>query len=307
MSEKFRWLGRSSDGEEVILRRFRGDFAVPQDEPEPAIRDLFDAKQSSFLTSDQERRLAVVDVETTGLSWERDAIIEIGLREVVVDAKSGRLLRVGEHYQGFADPGRPIPPEITRLTGITDADVAGKVIDWAAVGQIIGRAHLVVAHNASFDRPFIELKVPEARKVIWGCSLDQVDWAAHGFPARKLEILAIFHGFFVDAHRALEDVDALIHLLSFPTPETENAYFHELVERANTPMVHVIASNSPFESKDVLRARGYYWDSRNRYWHRKLPADKTETEVDWLKESVYRGSFRGEVREIPLSRNFSAG
>jgi DNA polymerase-3 subunit epsilon len=52
-------------------------------------------------------------------------------------------------------PGRPIPPEVTALTGITDAAVRGRRIDDARVAALAASASLVVAHNAAFDRPFL--------------------------------------------------------------------------------------------------------------------------------------------------------
>ena len=54
------------------------------------------------------------DLETTGLDPTRDAIIEIG-------AVRFRGDRVEDEWSELINPGRPIPPAIVQLTGITDS------------------------------------------------------------------------------------------------------------------------------------------------------------------------------------------
>ena len=64
------------------------------------------------------RTYVAVDVETTGLDSYRDEIIEVAA--IVFDEES-----VLEEWSSLVDPGRDIPPFITRLTGITQEMVAG--------------------------------------------------------------------------------------------------------------------------------------------------------------------------------------
>jgi DNA polymerase III subunit epsilon len=94
---------------------------------------------------------AVVDLETTGLSPERDRITEIG----VVKVRGGDVL--GE-FQCLVSPGVPIPLTVTRLTGITDALVADRPPIEAALPALLEflRGTTLVAHNASFDVSFLQ-------------------------------------------------------------------------------------------------------------------------------------------------------
>jgi DNA polymerase-3 subunit alpha (Gram-positive type) len=90
------------------------------------------------------------DIETTGLSDENDRITEIG----AVVFKDGV---VGEKFQTFVNPGMPIPPNIQRLTGITDRDVFDAPDEAEAVTaflKFVGDRPLC-AHNADFDVGFI--------------------------------------------------------------------------------------------------------------------------------------------------------
>ena len=65
-----------------------------------------------------EEDIVVLDTETTGLSFKDCELIEISAARL-----SGR--EAVDRFETFVDPGRPIPPEIQRLTGIRDIDVAG--------------------------------------------------------------------------------------------------------------------------------------------------------------------------------------
>ena len=90
------------------------------------------------------------DIETTGLSDETDRITEIG----AVVFSGGEP---GERFQTFVDPGMPIPPEIQKLTGITDAMVAGAPSEAEAVASLLDFVgdRPLCAHNADFDIGFI--------------------------------------------------------------------------------------------------------------------------------------------------------
>lgn len=156
-----------------------------------------------------------VDVETTGLDAETDEIIEIAVVTFIY-ALDGRIIDVGEPFQSFRDPGRPIPPEVVALTGITDAMVADQTIDLMTLEGMVTPAALVIAHNAAFDRRFIERLCPAFAGKPWACSMTEVDWVAEGFEGLKLAYLAMGAGFFYDRHRAANDCLAAIELLATP-------------------------------------------------------------------------------------------
>ena len=90
----------------------------------------------------------IFDTETTGLDPARDEIVQIG----AVRALNGRLVE-GETFETLVDPGRPIPAVASRVHGITDAMVAGKLSPRTAVVafEFYARGETLVAHNAPFD------------------------------------------------------------------------------------------------------------------------------------------------------------
>jgi hypothetical protein len=160
-------------------------------------------------------RLAIVDVETTGLQ-RTDPVIEIAVQVYEFDPPTGRLGPLVGQYVSLHDPGRPIPARITELTGITSAMVAGHAINKKELLALLKGVTLVVAHNASFDRPRVEAIVGRKR-IKWLCSSRGVDWRGRGHPNAKLATLRDAYKIQTQAHRALGDVEAVAALLRQPT------------------------------------------------------------------------------------------
>ncbi len=161
---------------------------------------------------------AVVDVETTGTNPDRDKIIEFGICLFEYDRQNGRIYKVLGSWEWFEDPGFSIPPEITNITGITDEMVAGQSIDDAMVKDLLGRAVLVIAHNASFDRRFLERRLPAFATKHWACSHSDIDWKAEDVRSSALEFIAYALGFFTTdiAPRAIVGPHSMCWHSGFP-------------------------------------------------------------------------------------------
>lgn len=96
------------------------------------------------------RTYVALDLETTGLDAERDAIIEIG----AVKFQSDEVL---DTFSTFIDPGRPIPQQITELTSISNEDVAGAPSLHSVLPRLtrfVGQCP-VVGHSVGFDIGFL--------------------------------------------------------------------------------------------------------------------------------------------------------
>ena len=232
----------------------------------------------------------VLDTETTGLSSQDDQVIELGMIAFEFDPVLGTVHSVREVFDELEDPGRPIPPETTQVHHITDAMVQGKRINDAAVEKIIADASVIIAHNASFDRPFVEKRWPVFKDKQWVCSIKDIDWKSEGVGSAKLEYLLQTQGVFYEAHRAETDCWALLELLNAVLPQSQQPALLKLLESLNQPQVRLYATGSPFDSKDLLKARGYRWAPEIKCWHRQLGGDKAlQEELSWLKNRVYQG------------------
>jgi DNA polymerase-3 subunit epsilon len=253
-------------------------------------------------------KVLILDTETTGLDSSKDRLIELALILVDVDKATGLPLQVQEVFDELEDPGRPIPAEATRVTGITDAMVAGKRLNEERVAELMAGVDLVIAHNARFDRGFMENRLPAFAKLPWACSVAEIDWQAQGRGSAKLEFLAHELGFFYDAHRAEMDCHALLAVLAAPLPNTGETGLARLLAAAQATSYRVQATGSPFSSKDALRARGYRWDAERKVWHTQVgnPA-ALEAECEWLKKDVYGGrSARIDIERQTALERFSS-
>ena len=250
--------------------------------------------------NDNAVKVCFLDLETTGLNKDTCKIIEFAGKVTAIDKSNGALLGIVDEYESFNDPEESIEPEITRITGITDDIVAGHSIDWESVSRVLNQADIIVAHNASFDRSFMDRYLPLSQDKVWVCSVSDINWPERGFGARGQEILCIWHGFYYESHRAMSDVDALIHLVTHEAEESDNAAL-ELIVNAAKPTYKIAALNSPFETKDILKSRRYRWDPQNRYWWKNLVLDEIDTEKEWMADNIYNGHFQGRVDEIGLT------
>ena len=170
----------------------------------------------------REATFCVLDLETTGGSRNDDMITEIG----VVKVRGGECLGT---FHTLVNPGRAIPPQITVLTGLTDAVVHNAPRIETVLGSLIdflGDA-VFVAHNASFDLGFVRAALARDDRNDYRPTV--VDTAALArrllrdeVPNCKLSTLAsrlrLDH---TPAHRALDDALATTDLL------------HLLIERAS--------------------------------------------------------------------------
>lgn len=149
--------------------------------------------------------VVVLDTETTGLSHRENELIEIAAARL-------RGREIVDRFDTFVKPSGLIPAEITELTSITNVDVAhapsaeGAV---AALTEFVGGAP-VIAHNAAFDRGFIEA-VSGGSEVsdIWIDSLALSRIALPRLSSHKLASMAELFGCASVSHRANADVEAL--------------------------------------------------------------------------------------------------
>jgi DNA polymerase-3 subunit epsilon len=159
----------------------------------------------------------VLDLETTGGNRSEDMITEIG----VVKVRGGECLGT---FHTLVNPGRAIPPQITVLTGLTDAVVHRAPRIETVLGSLmdfLGDA-VFVAHNASFDLGFVRAALGrDDRNEYHPVVVDTATLARRllrdEVPNCKLSTLASrFRLDHTPNHRALDDALAttdLLHLL----------------------------------------------------------------------------------------------
>lgn len=255
--------------------------------------------------------LLVLDTETTGLDSTRERIIELGMLRLRVDRITGIPMGPVQVFDGLEDPGKPIPPEVVAITGITDDKVRGQRLDEQRIADLLDGVELVIAHNAGFDRPFVEGRLPAFAQMDWACSFAEVDWKTRGRTSSKLENLAHAVGLFYDAHRADVDCHALLAVLAQDGDSADaETPLQELLTSASRTSYRVHANRSPFEAKDLLKTRGYRWNAEQKVWSTSVSSeDALAAEQQWLAAHVYgpRGGSIGVEALDARSRYSSRG
>jgi DNA polymerase III subunit epsilon len=240
----------------------------------------------------------ILDTETTGMNSLSDKVIELGMIAFEYDPQLGQIIHVDQVFDQLEDPGFPIPPESIAIHHITDEMVKGHRIHDQEVIDALQGVSLVIAHNAAFDRPFVENRWPIFAQLPWACSIKDIDWRFNSFGSAKLEYLAMTQGIFYEAHRAETDCWALLEVLNMVLPKTKQSAIQTLFESSTLPQSKVYATASPFETKDVLKARGYRWSADIKCWSKVVSSsEKLKDELLWLKHHVY-GQRKGAKVEI---------
>ncbi|MEV6348817.1 DEDD exonuclease domain-containing protein [Actinoplanes sp. NPDC051851] len=178
----------------------------------------------------------VLDLETTGGAPDGGGITEIG----AVKVRGGA--RLGE-FGTLVNPGEPLPPFITVLTGITEAMLRPAPPIETVLPSLLEflRGAVLVAHNAPYDVGFLKAACARhgypwpAPRVLDTAALARRALTRDEVPNRKLGTLAqFFHAEVSPNHRALDDARATVDVL------------HGLIERLGSFKIHTLGDAIEF-------------------------------------------------------------
>ncbi len=169
----------------------------------------------------KKRIYAVIDLETTGGLAKRDRITEVGI--VLYDGKE-----IIDQFESLVNPERSIPPEITRITGITNDMVAEAPKFYEIAKRIVEMTDgtIFVAHNVRFDYSFLKEEFARLGYTFTKRQLCTVRMSRKAFPGLKsysLGNLIKHFGIEVSSrHRALDDAYAASVVLSHILTSDDN-------------------------------------------------------------------------------------
>lgn len=270
----------------------------------PSVITGFNEKPDGFRPT---TLVALLDTETTGLDTSKDEVIELGYLIIEIDDE-GRFYDVVKRFNQLQQPSTPLSPEITEVTGLTDEDLEGHSINWSEVESDLDNVSLIVAHNAGFDRKIMERYSQVSKNRLWGCSVNDIDWKALGQKNRSQEWLVYaIGGCYYDAHRALDDVNALSLLLSRTPDESDRPIFYELLQRSQQDLCIIKATGSHFDEKDALKAIGYRWNTQERVWYKEVLASEFESDKEAIKQQLMQAapSCKPTMGRVPAIRRYA--
>ena len=195
-------------------------------------RKLFMAQLDSLFAKYD--KLFLFDTETTGLDYARDEIIEFAA--VTLERKNGQVV-VTEEYDELItlSPGSSVPPEIVKLTGITDMDIVSRGISKAQVCQDIARMiagnTLLLAYNAHFDLSFLFYLLLRNGNPTILKGKDKLDLYTtykdrKAFPHKLCNAIEAYGltGKVVNSHRAVDDVLATVAVMQAMEDEKDDLH-----------------------------------------------------------------------------------
>ena len=154
-----------------------------------------------------------------------------------------------------------------------------------------------VLRRLSVGNPLAEAPRGTRRAVV-------ADVETTGLDCETNEIIevAMASGFFYDKHRAVHDCNATIELLGRPLPISGHSALSTLLQSARGKTYRCWALNSPFETKDELKQRGYRWNGREdgtpRSWWIDVPEDALTSELTYLRGAIYKRHVDPPIAEI---------
>jgi DNA polymerase III subunit epsilon len=263
------WLAASGDFR--ILRRL------------PKIDEVW-AQSSPVVDRLDMTKIAVVDVETTGLDPATSKIIEIAVVSLSICDRTGTLIDIAPPQSWLEDPGEPLTEEIEELVGLTDRDLVGQKFDDEAILTTLNDADIICAHNMQFDYSHLIRRFPNLENG-WACSLRDIAWRQdHNLGQLGLSVGALLAsaGYFAaEAHRAGPDswATAMLLVMHARDGRTIAAY---MIDAARRITIRLFAKGAPYSVKDNLRAAGYRWCAKQRSWWKEGDPETMANEAAWL-------------------------
>lgn len=220
----------------------------------------------------------VFDCETDGLDPVANCVIEVGCvlwsveHRTIIECFSALIY----NESNAAEPFNAIPPDALGRGSVS------REIAWEITAQSAQQADAVLAHQADFDRAFVEQQgqwndTREAAETLlsrpWICTIEDFVWPRDHLAGKSLVSIALAHGVAVtSAHRAINDCLLLSRLLERLGGDVDLA-LEVALERALRPKARFIARTA-YKDKDLVKLHGFHWNGT--VWHRRMAIEDAE-------------------------------
>ena len=272
-------------------------------------RETFDAGAAN----DAKHIGVILDLETTGLDAATCEVIEIGLLKFAY-CDDGRISHVVDTYSSLNEPGVPIPPEVTELTGITEDQVKGSTHRPCASSQALWRTQILwwrIAPNtiARFVNDTGKISKPSPGRV------RPRKWSGGNINSREQSWISCCGG--LVCFTTVTGLSPIVtrYWKSFLVPSVlsiqhaAQSAFALMLQQAQKKVIRVWAEQASYSVKDDLKARGYKWNNgangRPKSWYRDVEEDVCADEVAYLKRDVYRREVDVRLQPIDALSRFS--
>src|ERR1700688_16029 len=208
--------------------------------------------------------ICALDFQTSGLSFEKDRVIEVGL----ILFSTG-LNRVVESHGFLVKSEVPVSKEVTVLTGITQSMVDKFGYDpdnsFETILEMFSEAEAIIGHNVvRFDKKMLESWAARIDKTVpeklWIDTYTDMPLSAE---PKSLKYMACDAGILaLNSHGALADCETVLYLI-------QKFDFSEILSRAKEPTL-VIKAEVTFDTNKLAKARKYRWNPNFRMWWKTI-------------------------------------
>lgn len=216
------------------------------------------------------KNILIIDTETTGLDTENGQVLEIAAIFYNIETRciisQVSTLLYAEENPAFAI--NKIKVEACKET------VPQIQIDaLSLVKQMMMDCDALVAHNAAFDKKWIEtiaLLQPISRIKKWICTKNDVTWPVRkGTPLNLIQICVDLAVPIVDAHRALSDCTLLVGALN--KIDDLQAFLDESAKGKVT-----VFARLDYDHRQLAKDYGFHWDNLRKVWFARLAEEKIQ-------------------------------
>ena len=183
------------------------------------------------------RKLVILDTETTGIDNAAE-LIELAFCVCTYDVRTRTVLSIDCCFDAFSKPEKELSQEVSELTHITNDMLPKQKLSYDDFKEYLADLH-------------------------WADSMTEIDWRKKGYNGKGLEMLLTQAGYWYEAHRAINDVLALLWLI------ISTGSLAELCNNASKVSLEVRLSVS-YAEKDQVKELGFRWHGEDKTWSRNF-------------------------------------
>jgi len=212
--------------------------------------------------------ICIIDTETTGLDHKKDSILEVAAIYYNIQSKN-----VMQQLSTLFCAEKNDAEHVNKISKLALKNVNTHLNDCLILHmlQMLEHCDAIVAHNAEFDKSFLEL-IPlignNIKNKKWICTKNDFKWPIPKLSSLSLINISLEMGVPVfSSHRALTDCQLLASCFS-KLDDLESRFVDASKERK------IYFARLSFEQRQLAKDNGFSWDSNKRAWFKYLTDDE---------------------------------